>query len=193
MEKSTDENDREIEKLHVGLRRFVHDIIPQVMKITGIQINPPTVDVVLIPDSYWQKMRLHIPLTHKFDQEDWSKIKAVAVYIPLSFEDRLRAFTELLRTDPEHKFYDDKLDYNAVIFLHNCKKPAKGEEEQAVVELYAALASACFPLTINASLGCFGVGPITTPLNDPNAAAAMHALTADKTPEQFAKLYGPED
>jgi hypothetical protein len=189
---NTVETDREIEKVHRGFRQFVRDLIPHVIEITGVQIEPPTVDVMLIPDSYWGKMRDSIPLCKKFGQGDWAQIKAVAAFIPLSFEDRLRALVELQKTDPKLDC-DSKLDYNAVIFLHLCKKPATGQEEHAAIELYAALASACFPLVINVSIGCFGVSPVTNPLNDPNAVGAMHAVVTGKTPEQFAKLYGPED
>jgi hypothetical protein len=192
MEKNSVEiEDREIEKVHAGFRRFIRDLIPIVTHISGVQIVPPTVDVMLVPDSYWGKMHDSIPLCQKFDRDDWAHIKAVAAYFPLKFEDRLRALGELQETDPKHN-YDAKLDYDAVVFLHQCKKPSKGQEEQAVIELYAALASACFPLTVNVSMGCFGISPITNPLDDPNAAGAMHALVASMTPEQFASNYGPQ-
>lgn len=192
MEKNSVEiEDREIQKVYAGFRQFVRDLIPIVTRIAGVQIAPPTVDVMLVPDSYWGKMHDSIPLCQKFDRGDWAHIKAVAAYFPLKFEDRLRALAELQETDPKHN-YDAKLDFDAVIFLHQRKKPSKGQEEQAVIELYASLASACFPLTINVSMGCFGVSPITNPLDDPNAAGAMHALVASMTPEQFASSYGPQ-
>jgi hypothetical protein len=192
MENSSIEmEDGEIEKVQAGFRQFVRDLIPIVTKIVGVQIALPTVDVVLVPDGYWGRMRDSIPLCQKFDRDDWAHIKAVAAYFPLKFEDKLRALAELQETDPRHN-YDAKLDYDAVVFLHLCKRPAKSQEEKAVIELYSALAAACFPLTVNVSLGCFGVSPITNPLNDSNAMGAIHALVADMTPEQFTSRYGPK-
>lgn len=95
------------------------------------KIEPPTVDVILLPDPYWAKLR-HTVYAEKFEAEDWINAKVVAVYMPVPFDDRLRALTELQQTDPNHN-YDENVDFNAMIFLRK-RKPARGEEERAVIE-----------------------------------------------------------
>jgi hypothetical protein len=180
----------ESSKVLVAFRRFVRDILPIAMARTGVKIEPPTVDVTLVPSVHWLELRDNVPGAWNFE-DDWMNVKAVAVYLPLSFEDRLRVLIELQQTDHSHN-YDQNLDYNAVIFLHKVDL-VKGQEERTVIELYAAMASACFGLVVNAATGCYGVCPIRNPLNDTNAAAAVAALTLHMTPSEFARRYGPED
>ena len=185
------ENGEDVEKVLDSFRQFVRDIIPIAIRMIGVKVEPPTVDVVLIPDAYWQIVRGGIP--HADQVADWQSVKAIAAYVPLSFEERLRAFHALQETSPGWQFTDGKLDYSGVIILHCCPTPlpTSGDEDRAVMELFAALASACFPLLTAQSMRCFAIAPITRPLEDENAVAAIHTLTAKMTPAQFAQRYSP--
>jgi hypothetical protein len=184
------EKENQLSRIQTPFRRFVKDILPIAIARVGVKIEPPTVDVIFVPDSYWAKLR-HTVHAEKFEADDWVNAKVVSVYMPMPLEDGLRALTELQQTDPNHNC-DQHIDYNAMIFLRK-RKPARGEEERAVIELYAAMAAACFGLVANAAFGCYGVCPISNPLNDTNAQAAVEALTANMTPAEFARRYGPED
>jgi hypothetical protein len=178
-----------IDKIQRPFRRFVQDILPFAIAKVGVKIEPPTVDVILVPNSYWANLRNTVH-AEKLQADEWMSAKVVAVYMPVPFEDRLRALTELQQTDPNYN-YDHHLDYNAIIFLRKTK-PARGEEERTVIELYAAMAAACFGLVVSTPFRRYSICPISNPFNDTNAQAAMEALTASMTPAEFARRYGPE-
>ena len=184
------EAEKDISKLEAGFRRFVHDALPIAIAKLGVKVTPPTVDVFVVPDSYWLKLRDNA-WAKTATQEEWMNAKAVAIYTPTSFSDRLRASIELQHTDKNHN-YDKNMDYNAVVFLRRGTL-VKGEEERTVLEFYASLASASFSLAIATHFGRYSVCPITDPFNDRNAEEAMGILTAPLTPERFAQRYGPQD
>lgn len=184
------EMEKQLSKVQVGFSRFVHDILPIANAKVGVPVAPPTVQVLIVPESYWPNLRNNV-WSKGVREEEWMSVKAVAVYTPASFEVRLRALTELQQKDHTHN-YDRDIDYNAVIFLRQ-GTPTKGEEEHAVLEIYATLASACFSLAIATMFRRYSVCPIANPFEDKNAEEAMGTLTATLTPEQFAQRYGPED
>jgi hypothetical protein len=181
------EMEKQLLKVQAGFNRFVHDILPIANAKVGVPVAPPTVKVLIVPESYWSKLRNNI-WSKEVREEEWMSAKAVAVYTPASFEVRLRALTELQLKDHAHN-YDKDIDYNAMIFLRQGTR-IKGNEEHAVLEIYAALASACFSLAIATMFGRFSVCPIANPFSDKNAEEAMGTLTATLTPEEFARRYG---
>jgi hypothetical protein len=183
-------NDDAYSKVLVGFRRFVHDILPIAIARLGLDIEPPAVDVAIVPDQYWMKLPENVPCLENFEKT-WTDVKAVAVYIPLSFENRLRVMVELQRTDPAGN-YDRQVDYDSVIFLRKTEL-VEGQEERTVIEFYASMAAACFGLVITAATGDYGVCPISNPFRDTNATAAMETLTRSMTPSEFVKRYAPED
>ena len=190
MAKSIEVFEEQIGKLQAGYRRFIHDILPIAIAKLDFKVDPPVADVILVPEPYWRKLRDNV-WTRGATREEWENAKAVAVFFPASFENRLRVITELQRTDTRHN-YDQNVDYNAIVFLRLGAPPTKSDEESAVLELYAALASSCFSLAIAARFGRFSVCPISNPFGDRNAEEAMRMLTAPLTPEEFAKRYGSE-
>jgi hypothetical protein len=188
--KTNVEAEKELSQLQAGFRRFVHDTLQIAIAKLGLKVEPPIVDVFVVPETYWLRLR-DSAWANGATREEWMNARAVAVYLPVGFEDRLRATLELQRTDRSHN-YDENVDYNAVVFLRRGTL-VKGEEKTAVLEFYASLASSSFALAIAAEFGHYTVCTISDPFNDRNAAEAMGILTAPLTPEQFAQRYGPQD
>lgn len=184
------EMEKQLSRVQAGFKRFVHDILPIALAKLDFEVNPPVADVILVPEPYWKKLRDNV-WARGTTREEWETAKGVAVFFPATFENRLRVITELQRTDTKHN-YDQNMDYNAIVFLRLGAHPTKVDEEVAVLELYAALASSCFSLAIAARFDRFSVCPVRDPFNDRNAEEAMGMLTAPLTPEEFAKRYGPE-
>jgi hypothetical protein len=182
----------EYEKLLNGFRKFAADIIPIAARTAGIMTTSlPAIDIIIVPNHWWRTTRTKIPLAVKYSDNDWQMIQAVSVYTPTTFSQRLKLYAQLQQQDPSYN-YDSHLDFDAIIFVHQPPKPSTKEEElQFTLRLYASIASACFPLVVNYSLHCYGISPITDPMNDQNALAAICQLTNKLTPEQFAAKYGP--
>ena len=186
------ENERNYENLIRGLRQLAADVIPIAAKTTGLATtNLPTIDIVLVPDNHWRTTQDNIPLAHKYDDNTWREVKAVAIYAPCTFADRLRIYEELQKRDP-HLNYDSRLDYNAMIFIHQPRKPTTSQEEiKCVTELYLGIASACFPLAAIATVNGYGISPILDPMTDQNACDALDQLASKLTPEEFRARYCP--
>jgi len=186
------QNEKSYENLIRGLRQFAKDVVAIAARTVSLETtNLPTVDVILVSDKHWQRTRNSIPLAQKYNDSMWHEVKAVAIYTPSTFTDRLKIYAELQKRDPQIN-YDPRLDYDAMIFIHEPPRPNTSTEEiQCVTRLYLSIASACFPLAAIASIHDYGISPITDPMNDINASDALEQLASKLTPEQFRARYCP--
>lgn len=185
------EENENYENLIRGFRQFAKDVMSIAARITGIATTTlPSIDVIVVPDQMWLLARDKIPLAAKYNDNAWRSIRALAVYTPSTFAQRLKFYTELQQSDNTYN-YDSHVDYDSIIFVHQPPKPTKADETKTAIELFASIASACFPLAVTYDLHCYGIAPITDPLNDTNAFHALSEIAEKLTPEQFATKYGP--
>jgi hypothetical protein len=140
--------------LEEPLERFARDFLRFTLDKLAADGDSPCVGLLIMPDhdSWSRLMRVIEPhWRHSGDA------KAVAIYVPLSLEQRVRLASELQRVCPGE--YDKFLDYDALICVPQPK--FAGSRLHVVVGFFCAIAASCMRLAIFAKAGRGGVSVVT--------------------------------
>jgi hypothetical protein len=137
------------------LERFARDFLRNTFDKLAVDGDSPSVGLLIMPgDVSWSSLMRVI-------EPHWSRhsadAKAVAIYVPLTLQQRVRLAFELQHVCLGE--YDRFLDYDALICVPTPK--FTGSRLHVVVGFFYAIAASCARLAIFAKTGREGVSVVT--------------------------------
>jgi len=166
------------------LERFARDFLRFTLDKLAVDGDSPCVGLLIMPDDdSWSRL-LRVIEPH------WSRhsgdAKAVAIYVPLTLEQRVRLASELQRVCPGE--YDRFLDYDALICVP--RPEFAGSRLHFIVDFYYAIAASCMRLAIIVKAGSGGVSVVAR--YDGLVVSAMNDFFNRLTNYEIAARYVPE-
>jgi hypothetical protein len=170
--------------LEEPLERFARDFLRFTLDKLAVDGDSPCVGLLIMPDDdSWSRL-MHVIEPH------WSHhsgdAKAVAIYVPLSLEQRVRLASELQRVCPGE--YDRFLDYDALICVP--RPEFAGSRLHVIVDFYYAIAASCMRLAIIVKAASGGVSVVTR--YDRLVLSTMNDFFNTLTDDEIAARYVPE-
>jgi hypothetical protein len=169
--------------LEEPLERFVRDFLRFATTKLAVDVEPPCVGLLIMPDEdAWSRL-VHVIEPH--GSRELMEAKAVAIYVPLTLAQRVRLASELQRVCPGE--YDRFLDYDALICVLRPKLPVS--MLQVVLDFYYAIAASCMDLAILVKACSGGVSVVTR--YDKLVLSTMNAFLSTLTDDEIATRYVP--
>jgi hypothetical protein len=166
------------------LERFARDFLRFTLDKLAVDGDSPGVGLLIMPDDFsWSSlMRVIEPHSSRHS----GNAKAVAIYVPLTLQQRVRLAFELQRVCPGE--YDRFLDYDALICLP--RPEFTGSRLHVAVGFFYAIAASCARLAIFARTGREGVSVVTC--YDKRVVSAMNDFFNMLTDGEISARYVPE-
>jgi hypothetical protein len=164
--------------------RFARDFLRFTSDRLVVDVDPPCVGVLIMPDEdAWSRL-VHVIEPH--GSRELRDAKAVAIYVPLTLAQRVRLAFELQRVCQGE--YDKFLDYAALICVPRPKLPVS--MLQVALDFYYAIAASCMQLAILVKACSGGVSVVTR--YDKPVISTMNDFFNTLADDEIAARYVPE-